>query len=87
MNVLLIFERAKQGGISQYSNTNRYAKANNKVPTWERDLIKIRFPFNANNLYGSAMSKYLPYGEIQSISMKIEFQKSKTIRKLDTFLK
>ncbi len=59
VDMLLMFERAKRGGISQCSN--RYATANNKYMGKKfynnRDSIFIQY-LNANNLYAWVMCKY-----------------------------
>ncbi|XP_065211441.1 uncharacterized protein LOC135839374 [Planococcus citri] len=63
VDMLYMFENAKRGGISQCSN--RYEKANHKYMGEKFDKNKestfIQY-LDANNLYGWAMSKHLPYG-------------------------
>ena len=62
VDMLLMFERAKRGGISQCSN--RYARANNKYMGKKfknKDSVFIQY-LDANNLYGWEMCKHLPYG-------------------------
>ena len=56
----LLFEKGMRGGVSYISN--RYSKANNKYlksydPKQESKHIRY---LDANNLYGYAMSKFLP---------------------------
>ena len=51
-----------RGGISYIAK--RYSKANNKyMKDYDNteETIYITY-FDANNLYGSAMTEYLPYG-------------------------
>jgi len=57
----LLFEKSIRGGLSQISK--RYVKANNKyVPNYDpNDLSSFILYLDANNLYGKAMSSYLPY--------------------------
>ena len=60
-NMLLMFEKGIRGGISII--TNRYGEANNKYmgKSFNKNkLSKYLMYLDANNLYGSAMSKKLP---------------------------
>jgi hypothetical protein len=63
INMLLFAEKGMRGGISLI--THRYAKANNKyLPDYseENESSYIMY-LDANNLYGLAMSKSLPYAD------------------------
>uniref|UniRef100_A0A2S2PFU4 DNA-directed DNA polymerase n=1 Tax=Schizaphis graminum TaxID=13262 RepID=A0A2S2PFU4_SCHGA len=84
VDMLLMFERAKRGGISQCSN--RYSKANNKYmgkKYIEFDKSSFIQYVDANNLYGYAMSQFLPYGgfewmdpEYYSVDKILEIKKN-----------
>ena len=63
----LFIEKGTRGGVSYIAK--RYAKANNKYmndydPEKPSAFITC---LDKNNLYGWAMSKYLPYGEFRSV--------------------
>ena len=59
----LFIEKVSRGGISYIAK--RYAKANNKCMSDYDENKQSTFITNLdkNNLYGWAMSEYLPYGE------------------------
>ena len=69
----LFTEKGLRGGISYI--IKRYAKANNKY-TRDDDPKKpstfITY-LDMNNLYGWAMSEYLPYGELKWLKIFDEF--------------
>ncbi|VVC33624.1 Ribonuclease H-like domain [Cinara cedri] len=60
----LLFEQGIRGGLSQCST--RHSKANNKYITGKCEQPgKYLLDLDANNLYGWAMCKYLPYKELK----------------------
>ena len=61
VNKYLFIEKGLRGGISYIAN--RYAKANNKyINDYDPKKPSTFIPYlDMNNLYGWAMSKYLPY--------------------------
>ena len=58
----IFIERCMRGGISCISK--RYSKANNEYyPDYDKNKPKVYINYHdMNNLYGSAMNEYLPYG-------------------------
>ena len=58
-------EKGTRGGVSYI--TKRYAKANNKyMSDYDPNKPSIFITYlDKNNLFGWAMSEYLPYGEFQ----------------------
>ena len=69
-NMLLMFEKGIRGGISIISN--RYGKANNKyMKDFNKNkLLTFLLYFDANNLYGWAMSQKLPTGGFKWLTDK-----------------
>ena len=58
----LFIEKEMRGGISYASK--RYSKENNEnCPNYDKEKPEIHIDYlDMNNLYGDAMSEYLPYG-------------------------
>ena len=61
-DIHLFIERGMRGGICSVSK--RYSKANNEFcPDYDETKPKVYIKYlDMNNLYGKAMSEYLPYG-------------------------
>ena len=57
----MFFEQGMRGGVSFINK--RYSKANNKYcPDYDKEKFEKYFIYlDMNNLYGCAMSQYLPY--------------------------
>ena len=70
VNMLLMFEKGIRGGISIISN--RYGEANNKyMKDFNKNKpSKFTMYFDANNLYGWAMSQKLPTGGFKKLTDK-----------------
>ena len=70
INMHLFIERGMRGGISYIAN--RYGKANNKyMKKYNKSLPQSYITYlDANNLYGWAMSQYLPTGSFRWLSEK-----------------
>ena len=66
----LFIDKEMRGGISYF--VRRYSKANHKyMKDYDSSKESIFIVYlNANNLYGSAMTKYLPYGRFKWLSQK-----------------
>ena len=70
IDMYLFIEKGMRGGISYIAK--RHSKANNKY-TQSYDVSKPRkfiMYLDENNLYGSAMSQYLPYGGFKRLNQK-----------------
>ena len=70
INMFQFIEKGMRGGISYIAN--RYGKANNKYTKEydEKALSKYIMYLDANNLYGWAMSQYLPTGNFRWMTEK-----------------
>ena len=70
VDMFQFIEKGLRGGISYIAN--RYGKANNKYMKNfdEKSPSKYIMYFDANNLYGWAMSQYLPTGSLKWLSEK-----------------
>ncbi|CAI6376907.1 unnamed protein product [Macrosiphum euphorbiae] len=67
-----MFEKGIRGGLTQASM--RYAKANNeKTPDYDPAQPKSWLVYqDCNNLYGYAMSHYMPYGGFKWVEPKLD---------------
>ena len=70
IDMFQFIEKGMRGGISYIAN--RYGKANNKyIKEYdEKALTKYIMYLDANNLYGHAMSQYLPTGNFKWMTQK-----------------
>ena len=66
----LFIEKGMRGGISYIAK--RHSKANNKlIQSYDVNKpSKFTMYLDANNLYGWAMSQYLPYGGFKWLNQK-----------------
>ncbi|KAL4132044.1 hypothetical protein QTP88_009265 [Uroleucon formosanum] len=70
--MLLMFEDGIRGGLTQASM--RYAKSNNeKTPDYNQANPKSWLVYqDCNNLYGWAMSQYMPYGDFKWVKPSLD---------------
>ena len=87
VDMFQFIEKSMRGGVSYIEN--RYGKANNKyvIKYDENAPSKYIMYLDANNLYGWAISQYLPTGNFRSMTdkeiNKIDLAKQKRIVKRD----
>ena len=87
----MLFEQGRRGGVS-YIN-KRYSEANNKycLDYDKAKREKYILYIDMNNLYGHAMSQYLPYSNFKWVKnidkIKQKLMAIKIIVQLDIYLK
>ena len=81
---MYFFVEETEGGISYIAK--RYAKANNKyINDYDPEKLSTFIAYlDKNNLYGWAMSKYLPYGEFGWVKNVNNFDVMSISEKSDT---
>ena len=72
----MFFEQGMRGGVS-YIN-KRYSKANNKYcPDYDKTKPEKHISYlDMNNLYGSAISQYLPQLILNGLKIQIKLNKN-----------
>ena len=67
VDMFQFIKKGMRGGVSYI--TNRYGKANNKYMKGYDEKVPSKYMYlDANNLYGWAMSQYLPTGNFKWMS-------------------
>ena len=71
-DIHLFIEKGMRGGVCYVSK--RYSKANNEFcPDYDETKPKVYIKYlDMNNLYGKAMSEYLPYGGFKWVEVNNE---------------
>ena len=71
-DIHLFIEKGMRGGICYVSK--RYSEANNEFcPDYDETKTKVYIKYlDMNNLYGDAMSQYLPYGSFKWVKVHNE---------------
>ena len=70
IDIFQFIKKSMHGGVSYIAN--RYGKANNKYMKEYNEKVSSKYTMylDANNLYGWAMSQYLPTGNFKWMSDK-----------------
>ena len=83
INKYLCVEKGVRGGISYIAK--RYAKANKYTENYDPKKASMFITYlDMNNLYGCAMSEYLPYGKFEWIKNVDKFNVNLINEKSDT---